>query len=130
MNTDPISDMLTRIRNAMASMQNEVSLPHSKLKESVAKVLVNGGFLAAAKATEKDGRKQLQITINLKEGSPVITELSRVSRPGRRHYIKAKDIPRIKGGRGIVVLSTPQGVMDGATALKKGVGGELICEIY
>lgn len=130
MNTDPISDMLARIRNAIAVGKNQVSLPHSNLKESVAKVLVSSGFLTDVKTTESDGRKELLITINAEDSSPVITELSRVSRPGRRQYIKAKDIPRVKSGRGIIVLSTPHGVMDGRSAKKKGVGGELICEVY
>lgn len=128
--TDPIADMLSRIRNAIAIGQGEISLPHSRLKEDVAKILANNGFLVDVKTAEADGRKQMQIVINDKNSSPVISQLSRLSRPGRRQYVPVSEIPRVKGGRGIVVLSTSQGVMSGLEAKQKGIGGELICEVY
>lgn len=130
MNTDPIADMLARIRNAIAVNQSVVDMPHSNLKEAVAKILVDNGFLASAKAGEDNGRKRLAITINDEQGPALITELNRISRPGRRQYIKAKEIPKIKGGRGLVVMSTSEGVMSGDAAKQKGLGGELICEVY
>ncbi|OGL34851.1 30S ribosomal protein S8 [Candidatus Saccharibacteria bacterium RIFCSPHIGHO2_12_FULL_47_16b] len=128
--TDPIADMLARIRNALATGKNEVNLPHSKIKHDVAQVLVQSGFLASVKANQVDDRKELQILLYGLDQSPLITELKRVSRPGRRHYVKASEIPSIKAGRGIVVLSTSQGIMSGLAARKKGIGGELICEVY
>lgn len=130
MNTDPIADMLSRIRNAIAVNQSTVSLPHSNLKEAVARILVDSGFLTSAKSVDENGRKQLVIMINDEQRPALIIELNRVSRPGRRQYIKAKEIPRVKGGRGLVVMSTSQGVMSGDSAKQKGLGGELICEVY
>jgi small subunit ribosomal protein S8 len=130
MNTDPIADMLSRIRNAIAVGQSEVSMPHSNLKESVAMILTDSGFLSSAKNTQEAGRKQLVITINDDQRPALITELKRISRPGRRQYIKAKEIPRVKGGRGLVVVSTSQGIMSGDNARQKGLGGELICEVF
>lgn len=127
---DPVADMLSRIRNAILAGKNEVSAPHSILKEEVAKILVGSGFLSSATTEEADGSKQLKIIINEPDSSSLITEVNRISRPGRRQYVKAKEIPRVKGGRGIVVVSTSQGVMDGAQAKQKGLGGELICEVY
>lgn len=128
--TDPIADMLSRIRNAIAIGRSEVNLPHSKLKEEVAKILTESGFLVDVKTSQTDGPKQIQIIINDKESSPVITEINRLSRPGRRQYVSVSEIPRVKGGRGIVVLSTSQGLMSGHKAKQKGIGGELICEVY
>lgn len=128
--TDPISDMLSRIRNAILTGKNQVSLPHSNLKEKVAQVLVDSGFLTAFKTELRSDRKELLITIYEPERSPNITELARISRPGRRQYVSAKEIPRVKGGRGLVVVSTSQGIMNGMQAKQKGLGGELICEVY
>jgi small subunit ribosomal protein S8 len=128
--TDPIADMLSRLRNAAAVNKAEVSLPHSKIKETVAKILADNGFLASVQTKETDGRKQLVITIN-DEGQPAkITEISRLSRPGRRMYVKATAIPTVKRGRGLVVISTSRGIMTGRQASTQKLGGELICEIY
>jgi small subunit ribosomal protein S8 len=128
--TDPIADMLSRLRNAAAVNKAEVSLPHSKIKETVAKILADNGFLASVHTKETDGRKQLVITIN-DEGQPAkITEISRLSRPGRRMYVKATAIPTVKRGRGLVVISTSRGIMTGRQASTQKLGGELICEIY
>jgi small subunit ribosomal protein S8 len=122
--------MLSRLRNAAAVNKAEVSLPHSKIKETVAKILADNGFLASVHTKETDGRKQLVITIN-DEGQPAkITEISRLSRPGRRMYVKATAIPTVKRGRGLVVISTSRGIMTGRQASTQKLGGELICEIY
>ncbi|MDB5161315.1 MAG: ribosomal protein [Candidatus Saccharibacteria bacterium] len=129
--TDPIADMLTRIRNAIAVNKAEISLPHSRVKETLAKILVKNGFLNEAKSgKDADGRKQLQIVINLEGTSATITEISRISKPGRRHYVKTAEIPMVKRGRGIVVVSTSKGMMTGEEAKVKRLGGELICKVY
>ncbi len=128
--TDPIADMFSRIRNAIAVNARQVSLPHSKVKEMVAKILVDNGFLKSAKVEEADGRKTLVITINDDGESAKITELNRLSRPGRRMYVKSPAIPTVRHGRGMVVISTSQGIMAGKDAAAKKLGGELICEVY
>jgi len=128
--TDPIADMLTRIRNAIAANKSEVSMPHSNAKETVAKILAASGFLRGVESEEEAGRKLLHITINGDTEPAQITEIARLSRPGRRIYVKSADIPTIKRGRGIVVVSTSHGVMSGSEARKKRLGGELICEVY
>jgi len=130
MTTDPIADMLTRIRNGIAVGKTEILVPHSNAKEKVAQILTTNGFLADAKTIDVDESKALQITI-AREGQPAtITEISRLSRPGRRVYVKADDIPVVKRGRGIVVVSTSQGIMVGKQAYEKRLGGELICKVY
>lgn len=128
--TDPIADMLSRVRNAIAVNKSTVEMPHSILKESVAKVLAANGFLSNVKASSEDDRKLLQITINDDRLPAKITEISRISRPGRRVYVKAAEIPMVRRGRGIVVVSTSKGVMTGQEAKAKGLGGELICKVY
>ncbi len=130
MNTDPIADMLSRIRNAIAVNQSEVSMPHSNLKEAVAKILADNGFLNSVNSSDEDGRKFLTITITDEQRPALISEINRISKPGRRQYVKAKEIPKVKNGRGLVVVSTSQGVMSGENARQKGLGGELICEVY
>lgn len=128
--TDPISDMLTRIRNAIAVSKSEVSMPYSKIKLSVAQILVKNGFISEVSADGKGIDKKITIVINEQNANPKITEIDRLSRPGRRLYVKAKEIPKVKSGRGIVIVSTPKGVMSGADAKKSAVGGELICKVY
>ena len=128
--TDPIADMLTRIRNAAGNRQHQVSLPHSGIKEQVARTLANNGFLQDVSVDDKAQYKTLQITINPEGANATITEIDRVSRPGRRVYVSSKDIPTVKRGRGIVVISTSQGVMTGQEARTKKLGGELICQVY
>jgi small subunit ribosomal protein S8 len=118
--SDPIADMLTRVRNAIAVNAAVVEMPHSKLKETVEKVNV-----------KEDGiRKSLVITINNEDDSAKITEIKRLSRPGRRTYVKSPAIPTVKRGRGLVVISTSAGIMTGTEAKAKNLGGELICEVY
>jgi small subunit ribosomal protein S8 len=127
--TDPISDMFTRIRNAIAVNKHEVIMPHSKIKEAVAKILADNGFLASVSVTDNDA-KILQIAINSEDANATITEIERLSKPGRRLYVGADKIPTVKRGRGIVIVSTSAGVMTGKDAKAKRLGGELIGQVY
>lgn len=128
--SDPIADMLTRIRNAIAVNAASTSMPHSKLKETVAKILAENNFIEKVEVTEDGGRKTLVITINSEDRPAQITEINRLSRPGRRLYVKSPALPKVKRGRGLVVVSTSSGIMTGAQARAKNLGGELICEVY
>ena len=128
--TDPIADMLSRVRNAIAVNKPAISLPYSKIKQTVAEILAANGFLEAVSVSEAEGRKQLDITINGENTNAVISEISRLSTPGRRLYVRADAIPKVKRGRGIVVLSTSHGLMTGEQARAKKIGGELICQVY
>ncbi len=130
LSTDPIADMLTRIRNAAAVGKTEVSLPSSKIKETIARELVKAGYLADVRVEEEKPQARLVITINKQGTNSVITEIKRLSSPGRRVYARASEIPRIKNGRGIVLVSTSKGVMTGQEAGKARLGGELILKIY
>ena len=128
--TDPIADMLTRIRNAALVGKHEISLPTSKLKATVAKELQKAGYIAKVAQEKASPRDRLVITINEPGSISKITEISKVSRPGRRVYAGAADIPKIKSGRGIVLVSTSRGVMTGQEATKQRLGGELLCKVY
>jgi len=128
--TDPIADMLTRIRNAIAVNAATASMPHSKLKETVAKILADNNFIEKVDVNDEDGRKTLVITINSEDRPAQITEIKRLSRPGRRVYVKSPAVPTVKRGRGLVVVSTSSGIMTGTQAKAKNLGGELICEVY
>lgn len=128
--TDPIADMLTRIRNAINVRKSEVSMPHSKIKEAVARSLQANGFLESVSVTELSVGKQLHIVINLEDENARITEIKRLSKPGRRAYSNAKEMPTIKRGRGIVIVSTSKGLMTGKEAKAAGLGGELIASVY
>lgn len=125
--TDPIADMLTRVRNALAVHKSEVVLPHSNVKESVARILKDTGYINDVNV-EKDGFRKT-MTLALNDGQ-IINEITRVSKPGRRVYAKVNDIPVVKQGRGIVIVSTSQGVMAGEEAREKKLGGEVICQVY
>ena len=125
--TDPIADMLTRIRNALAVHKNEVELPHSNVKESVAKILKDNGYISDIAITKDGFRKTM--TLVLPDGV-TISEINRVSKPGRRVYAKVKEIPQVKQGRGIVIVSTSKGVMAGDEARAQKLGGEILCEVY
>jgi small subunit ribosomal protein S8 len=127
---DPIADMLTRIRNAISVRKSEVSLPHSKIKESVAKLLKDNNFIDSVSTSGKGIDKSLEITINSPATSARITNIERLSRPGKRHYVKAGTIPTVKNGRGIVIVSTSKGLMSGQKAKNEKLGGELICKVY
>lgn len=129
--TDPIADMLTRIRNAIAVRKHEVTLPHSNLKEAVAKILKESNFIeGVAVEGDKAGFKSLRLTINGEGTNARITEIARLSTPGRRLYSTADKIPTVKRGRGVVIISTSKGVMTGTEAKNKSLGGELICKVY
>lgn len=128
--TDPIADMLTRIRNAIQVRKSEVSLPHSSIKESVARLLKESNFIDGVAVKDAPIGKTLTVTINSPDSNARITEIVRVSKPGRRLYVNAKDIPVVKRGRGVVIISTSKGVMTGDTARDQKVGGELICKVY
>lgn len=128
--TDPIADMLTRIRNAIAVRKSEVVLPHSKLKQAVAELLKDSGFLTGVSVTDATVGKSMKIVINSEHENARITEIVRVSKPGRREYTASKEIPKVKGGRGVVIISTSKGLMTGEAARKAGIGGELICKVY
>lgn len=129
--TDPIADMLTRIRNAVAVRKHEVSLPHSIIKEQVARILQERKFVDSVHVEgDKPGFKSLRIVLNGEGSNARITEISRLSTPGRRMYTGAAEIPVVKRGRGIVVISTPKGIMSGDDARKQSLGGELICKVY
>src|SRR5438128_709861 len=127
MTSDPIADMLTRVRNAITARHPKVDVPASKLKAEIARILKEEGYIANFKVAE-EGVKRV-IKIYLKYGpnnSPVITQIERVSRPGCRVYVGQDDIPRVQGGLGINILTTPRGVMTGKHARKEGIGGELL----
>lgn len=128
--TDPIADMLTRIRNAIAVRKSEVSLPHSNVKESVAKLLQQSQFIDDVQVSDAPIGKTLTLRLNEDHGNARITEIVRLSKPGRRYYVNSKEIPAVKRGRGIVIVSTSKGMMTGAQAQEAHVGGELICKVY
>ncbi len=130
--TDSIGDMLTRIRNAAAAEQEQVVVPHSKLKSEVARILKQEGYVRDfAVEKEKDSpHRQIRITLKYSAKGPVIVGLKRVSRPGLRVYVGSDDIPRVLGGMGVSVLSTSRGLMTGREAKKLEVGGELLCTVW
>jgi small subunit ribosomal protein S8 len=128
--TDPIADMLTRLRNAIAVQKNELNLPHSKTKEAVARLLCDRGFLTSIKVNGTGTGKSLCLVVQGPNETAKITEIVRLSKPGRRQYTGAREIPVVKRGRGIVVISTSKGIMTGDNAKKLGIGGELICRVY
>jgi small subunit ribosomal protein S8 len=131
--TDPISDMLTRVRNAILVRKHSVRLPHSKVKESVARLLQQSNFVDKVEVEEhEDGQpgKTLVIAINGEHQNARITEIKRISKPGRRYYVRSGEIPTVKRGRGIVIVSTSKGMMTGSEAKKQGIGGEIICQVY
>lgn len=128
--TDSIADMLTRIRNAVQVGKTTIELPHSKMKETIAKELKKAGYLSAVDVQEAKPRNVMVLTINEPGANSTITEIVRVSTPGRRVYASVNDIPKVKSGRGIVLVSTSRGVMTGQQAVRERLGGELICKVY
>ena len=124
--TDPVADMLTRIRNAISARHQKVDIPASKLKLEIARILKEEGYVSNFKATEEEGHKILRIYLKYANNNEaVISNIDRVSRPGWR-----TEIPRVLGGLGINILTTPRGVMTGRQARKQGLGGELLCEVW
>jgi small subunit ribosomal protein S8 len=131
MTTDPIADLLTRIRNAARAKHPRVDLPSSKLKVEFARILKDEGYLSNYKVVEEKGKKTLRVFLRYTpDRRSVITDLLRVSRPGSRRYIGKTGIRPVVGGMGISILSTPRGLMTGQSARKAGVGGELMCEVW
>lgn len=128
--TDPIADMLTRIRNAIAVRKTEVNMPHSRIKESVARLLQESNFIDNVSVSDAPIGKTLTVKINDESSNARITEIVRLSKPGRRYYVNAQEIPVVKRGRGLVIVSTSKGLMTGAQAKTEHVGGELICKVY
>jgi len=127
--TDPISDMLTRIRNAGRALLPTVEMPHSRMKESLANILKQEGYVSEV-AVEGKPIKRIRIQLKYQGKKNVIEGLRRISKPGLRHYVGAAKIPRVRGGLGVAVLSTPEGVMTGNDARKKNLGGELLCYVW
>lgn len=127
---DPLGDMLTRIRNALMRRRTNVVTPASKLRKRVLDVLLEEGYIRGYTETEDgDGFKQFEIELKYYEGAPVISEIKRVSKPGRREYSKAKDLPLVQNGLGIAIVSTPKGVMSDSAARAQNVGGEILCHV-
>ncbi|HMO65761.1 MAG TPA: 30S ribosomal protein S8 [Verrucomicrobiota bacterium] len=129
MSSDPIADMLTRVRNAARAQLPHVVIPHSRLKEGIAHILKREGYVTEA-AVEGTARKSLRLTLKYQGRRPVIEGIRRLSSPGRRLFVPAGKIPRVRGGLGVVILSTSSGVMTGDDARKQNVGGELLCSIW
>ena len=130
MMTDPIADMLTRIRNACMVRKPQVSLPYSKLKFAIAQKMVEAGYAKDVQKDEGFGKPTMTIDLKYKGKMSHITEIKRISKPGLRVYVKSDAIPKVKGGYGTAFLSTSHGLMTDEQARKKGVGGELVCTLY
>jgi small subunit ribosomal protein S8 len=128
---DPLGDLLTRIRNAQERKKPKVSSPGSKLRESVLEVLKTEGYIRGYASVEHaSGRNELEIELKYFDGQPVIREIDRVSKPGRRVYVAVRNLPRVNNGLGIAILSTPKGVMADHAARDANVGGELLCTVF
>lgn len=127
---DPISDMLTRIRNGQSARQREVVMPASKFKRALAKVLTDEGYLTGYHDAELDGKPALAVELKFFEGRPVIERIERTSKPSLRVYRSCADLPKVRGGLGVAVVSTSQGLMSDRAARAKGIGGEVVCTVY
>ncbi len=129
--TDPLGDMLTRIRNALGRKKSKVSTPASKLRARVLDVMKSEGYIRDYAQVDFDnGKSEIEIELKYYEGAPVIREISRVSKPGRRVYVSVKSIPNVANGLGVSILSTPKGVMADHEAREQNVGGEILCRIF
>jgi small subunit ribosomal protein S8 len=129
--TDPIGDYLTRIRNALGAEHEEVLIPSSRLKREMSRILKEQGYISDFKTEEGEKGEVLRVTLRYTEDrDPVIMGMERVSRPGRRRYVKSDDVPRVQGGMGTTIVSTSTGVMTGHEATKKGVGGEVVAYVW
>ena len=129
--SDPIGDMIARLKNAQVRKHKKVVLPSSKFKAKIADVLKNEGFIIDYKVNENEGNKSdLEINLKYNYGSPVISTIERVSKPGRRIFSSAESLPKINNGLGIAIISTPKGVMTDVDARKQKVGGEIICKVF
>jgi len=129
--SDPIADMLTRIRNGLQARHAKVDVPASRLKTDIAKILKDEGYIANYKLTEDGTLKSIRIYLKYSPGNmPVISRIERVSRPGCRVYVGSRSVSRVLGGLGINILTTPRGVMTGSSARKENVGGEVLCQVW
>lgn len=129
--TDPVADLLTRIRNAMRSRHQKLDVPASRLKAEIARVLKEEGYISNFKAAEEGGRRVLRVYLKYGPNhEAVIRDLRRVSKPGCRVYIGRDEIRRVQGGLGVSIMTTPKGVMTGRQARREGVGGEVLCEVW
>jgi small subunit ribosomal protein S8 len=128
--TDPIADMLTRIRNAITIKAEKIDMPVSKMKLDIAKVLKDEGFIKAYKVQKDKKQGVLRLTLKYVDGQSVITGLKRVSKPGRRVYAGSKEIPRVMGGVGIAIVTTPKGILSDKACRRENVGGEVLCYVW
>ncbi|MBK1666849.1 30S ribosomal protein S8 [Rhodovibrio sodomensis] len=129
--SDPLGDLLTRIRNGQMANKRTISAPGSRLHQNVLEVLQREGFIRGYEVRDvRPGVREVEIELKYNEGEPVIQEISRISRPGRRVYSKIKELPRVYNGLGITILSTPQGVLSDAEARQANVGGEVLCRVF
>jgi len=128
--SDPIADMLTRIRNGLSAEKATVTMPSSTVKASIAKVLKDEGYISDFKTEAGTPFVNLEIELKYYEGRPVIEELQRVSKPGRRVYVAQDELPSVRGGMGVAIISTSQGIMSEKTARAAGAGGEVLCSVY
>ena len=129
--TDPIADMLTRVRNGLQARHKKVDIPASKLKIEVARILKEEGYITNYMQSDNDGKPTLTVILKYgPDGEQVVTSIQRVSRPGYRVYVGSREVPKVLGGLGVNILSTSAGVMSGQNARKKGFGGEIICDVY
>ena len=127
---DPIGDMLARIKNSLLRNHKKVQLPSSKFKVKIAEVLKNEGYIIDYKVSEDEKKPSLEIELKYNYGSPVISSIQRVSKPGRRIFSSAESLPKINNGLGIAIVSTPKGVMTDIDARKQNLGGEIICKVF
>jgi len=127
--TDPIADMLTRVRNGQRAEKASVSMPASKVKQAIAQVLKDEGYVGEFRVSEVDGKQVLEVNLKYYEGAPVIERIERVSKPGRRVYRTRDDLPTVQGGLGVAIVSTSRGIMSDRQARASGVGGEVICYV-
>ncbi len=127
---DPLADMLTRIRNAQMAGKATVEMPGSKLKKAVASVLKDEGYIGNFSTSEEEGKPRLAIELKYHQGKPVIAEIDRISRPGLRNYAGKDEMPSVRGGLGVAIVSTSQGVMTDRAARAAGVGGEVLCTVF
>ena len=127
---DPLGDLLARIRNAQMRNKGKVTSPNSKLRESVLEVLKTEGYIRDYSVTEREGRSELDIELKYFDGEPVIREIERISKPGRRVYASVRNLPRINNGLGVAIVSTPKGVMADHQARDANVGGEILCTVF
>jgi small subunit ribosomal protein S8 len=127
---DPLADMLTRIRNAQMAGKKTVQMPASKLKAAVAAVLLDEGYIGGVDTIEVDGKRNLVVNLKYFNGKPVIAEIDRKSRPGLRRYSSRDELPKVRGGLGVAIVSTSKGVMSDRAARAAGVGGEVLCTVF